>query len=46
MIHELIHNMGHSTNQGFWGVSVIYIYMAIIVVTALFRIRQMNKEHH
>lgn len=46
VVSELITNMGHSTEQGFFGVSAIYIYMAIIVTAALYRIRKMAKEHH
>lgn len=46
MINELITNMGHSTAQGMIGVPAIYIYMAIIVVVAFWRISQFNKEGH
>jgi len=46
MIHELIANMGHSSAQGFIGVPAIYIYMAIIVCVAFWRIHQFNKENH
>jgi hypothetical protein len=46
VVSELITNMGHSTEQGFFGVTAIYVYMAIIVVSALYRIRKMAKEHH
>ncbi len=46
MIEELITNMGHSTDQGIIGVSAIYIYMVIIVVTAFYRIKQFNSEGH
>ncbi|KHK01133.1 hypothetical protein [Desulfovibrio sp. TomC] len=46
MVSELITNMGHSTEQGFFGVTAIYIYMAIIVATAIVRIRQFLKEDH
>lgn len=46
VVSELITNMGHSTEQGFFGVSAIYIYMAIIVIAAFYRIRKMAKEHH
>ena len=46
MVSELITNMGHSTEQGFFGVTAIYVYMAIIVATAFIRIRQFLKEDH
>lgn len=46
MINELITNMGHSSAQGMMGVPAIYIYMAIIVVVAFWRIRQFSKESH
>jgi hypothetical protein len=46
VVSELITNMGHSTEQGFFGVTAIYVYMAIIVGAALYRIRKMAKEHH
>jgi hypothetical protein len=46
VVSELITNMGHSTEQGFFGVAAIYIYMAIIVTAAFVRIRQFQKEDH
>lgn len=47
IVSELVTNMGHSTEQGFFGVTAIYIYMAIIVATAFVRIRQsLKKDHH
>ncbi len=46
MINELIVNMGHSSEQGLIGVPAIYIYMAIIVAVAFWRIRQFSKESH
>ena len=46
MVSELITNMGHSTEQGFFGVTAIYVYMAIIVTTAFIRIRQFLTEDH
>ena len=45
MLAELIENMSHSTTQGFYGVSAIYIYMCIIVVTAFVRIKQLKDDH-
>ena len=46
MVSELVTNMGHSTEQGFFGVTAIYIYMGIIVTVAFIRIRQFLKEDH
>jgi len=46
MVSELVTNMGHSTEQGFFGVTAIYVYMAIIVTFAFIRIRQFLKEDH
>ncbi len=46
VIGELIGNMGHSTTQGTIGVSLIFIYLAWIVVMALIRIEQGKKEGH
>ena len=46
VVSELVTNMGHSTDQGFFGVTAIYIYMAIIVTTAFVRIRQSLKNDH
>lgn len=46
LVKELIANMGHSTPQGFLGVPAIYIYMAIIVAVAFYRIHQFSKEDH
>ncbi len=46
VVSELVTNMGHSTEQGFFGVTAIYVYMAIIVGVAFFRIRQFLKEDH
>ena len=46
MVSELVTNMGHSTDQGFFGVTAIYVYMAIIVSVAFIRIRQFLKEDH
>lgn len=45
-ISELIENAMHSTTAGFVGVSLIFIYMAIIVGTALFRIYENTKADH
>ncbi len=44
-IIELLHNMYNSTPQGFLGVSLIFGYMALILVIALVRIKQ-NASHH
>jgi hypothetical protein len=46
VVSELVTNMGHSTEQGFFGVTAIYVYMVIIVAAAFYRIRQFCKEDH
>ncbi len=38
-ISELVTNAMHSTPQGFLGVSLIFVYLAGIVGTALYRIK-------
>ncbi len=43
---ELWHNMLHSTAAGTVGVIGIWTYMAIIVVTALYRIKKGDHMHH
>ncbi|EGJ48716.1 hypothetical protein V6C53_14160 [Desulfocurvibacter africanus] len=45
-ISELIENAMHSTTAGFVGVGLIFIYMAVIVGTALVRIYQNTQEEH
>ncbi|WP_461211513.1 hypothetical protein [Desulfocurvus sp. DL9XJH121] len=40
VVGELITNAYHSTPQGYLGVSLIFIYMAVIVGVALYRIKQ------
>jgi hypothetical protein len=47
MLAELWNNMMHSTPQGFVGVSAIFIYMGIILVTAFYRIKKGDHlDHH
>ncbi|MBG0778095.1 MAG: hypothetical protein H0S85_16850 [Desulfovibrionaceae bacterium] len=46
MISELVHNMGHSTDQGFVGVSMIFIYFAVIFGYAVYRIRKGDHLGH
>lgn len=46
IVSELVTNMGHSTEQGFFGVTAIYIYMVIIVTAALIKVRQNIKSDH
>lgn len=46
VVSELITNMGHSSEQAFFGVPAIYIYLAIIVSVAFWRIRQFSREDH
>ncbi|BBD09767.1 hypothetical protein [Desulfovibrio ferrophilus] len=44
VVLELATNAWHSTSQGMLGVSLIFIYMAVIVGVALMRIKQHG--HH
>ncbi len=46
MLSELISNAMHSTPQGFVGVGLIFIYFAIIVGAALWRIKRGEHMHH
>ncbi|MEA4858521.1 hypothetical protein [Solidesulfovibrio sp.] len=47
IVSELVTNRGHSTEQGFFGVTAIYISMAIIVTAALLRVRaNIKSDHH
>lgn len=47
MLGELFGNMLHSTVQGFIGVTGIFVYLAAIVISACYRIREnMQDEHH
>ena len=46
MVGELVGNMMHSTVQGFIGVTVIFIYLAAIVLAAAYRIKEGMNEHH
>ena len=46
VIGELLNGMTHSTTQGTIGVSLIFIYLTWIVITALIRIQQGKKEEH
>ena len=46
MVSELLTNMGHSTPQGFLGVIAIFIYMALIVGTAMYRIKKGDHLDH
>lgn len=45
VIFELIGNMYHSTPQGFLGVSLIFAYLALILIVAMVRIKQ-GAAHH
>lgn len=45
MIAELWNNMMHSTPQGFVGVIGIFVYMAIIISSAIYRIRKGEHLH-
>ncbi|MBP9943868.1 MAG: hypothetical protein KBF11_04895 [Desulfomicrobium sp.] len=46
MLGELFGNMLHSTVQGFIGVIGIFTYLAAIVVSAMYRIKEGMNEHH
>ena len=47
MVGELVGNMLHSTVAGVIGVSGIFIYLAAIVISALYRIKEnMQDDHH
>lgn len=46
MIGELLEGMAHSTTQGMVGVSLIFIYMAWIIVIGLLRIKEAYAEDH
>lgn len=46
MLTELVHNMLLSTTPGFIGVTLIFLYLALIVVTALKRIAEGDHMHH
>jgi hypothetical protein len=46
MLGELLKDMAHSTTQGTVGVSLIFIYMAWIIIVALIRIKQGKAEGH
>jgi len=46
MLGELLKDMAHSTTQGTVGVSLIFIYLAWIIIVALIRIKQGKAEGH
>lgn len=46
IISELVHTALASSMRAYIGVSLIFIYMAIIVGTAVFRIAQNLKDDH
>jgi len=46
VIIELVNDMFHSTPQGTVGVIGIFAYMAVILATALYRIRKGDPLHH
>jgi hypothetical protein len=43
---ELIQNMGHSSPQGFVGVSLIFIYFAVMMWAIVFRIKKGDHMSH
>ena len=46
MFGELLKDMAHSSSQGTVGVSLIFIYLAWIIIVAFIRIQQGKKEAH
>jgi hypothetical protein len=46
MLGELLKDMAHSTTQGTVGVSLIFIYLAWIIIVAFIRIKQGKAEGH
>ncbi|MBT8762817.1 hypothetical protein KFV02_02600 [Desulfohalobiaceae bacterium Ax17] len=46
VILELIKNMSHSTTEGIFGVTAIFIYFIVIVAVAIYRIKEGQKEGH
>jgi len=46
MISDLISNAMHSTPQGFVGVSLIFIYFAIMMAAIIYRIRKGEHMEH
>lgn len=45
-ISELVSNMAQSTPQGFVGVSLIFIYFAIMMAAVVYRIRRGDHVAH
>jgi len=43
---ELLQNVMHSTPAGFVGVSLIFAYFVLIVITACYRIKQGEHMKH
>lgn len=46
MFAELMENVMHSTPQGFLGVSLIFIYFAIMLAAIVYRIKKGEHVHH
>jgi hypothetical protein len=46
MLGELLKDMAHSTTQGTVGVSLIFIYLAWILIVAMIRVKQGKAEGH
>jgi len=46
MISDLISNAMHSTPQGFVGVSLIFIYFAVMMAAIIYRIRKGEHMEH
>lgn len=46
MIGDLIHNAMQSSPQGFVGVSLIFIYFAVMMYTVAYRIKKADHMKH
>ncbi len=46
IISELWHNVLKSTAAGWVGVTGIFVYMTVIVATAIYRIKKADHMHH
>lgn len=43
---ELIHNVMHSTPQGFVGVGLIFFYFIVMIMAIIHRIKKGEHVHH
>ena len=46
MIGELLSGMSHSTGPGLVGVTLIYIYLAWILIIGVLRVKEAKHEDH